>query len=183
MSSILSVTCEEPEGKFERKVYPFTFNPPEVVKLYDKFSRFPVIFGRELKDAADFVNFFTYHNLSGGLEPMGLVWTIDDMVGAFYMNELSDTEASVHYSFFDRRHKGREPLVKAMLRYIFKTYGFVRLNVYIPAYVGMVPRLFIERCGFRMEGRKRKCSWWKGQWFDVYLYGILPEDLEDGCED
>jgi hypothetical protein len=67
-----------------------------------------------------------------------------------------------------------------MVKHLFDAYGFVRVNAYIPAQAGMGTRLFIERCGFKMEGRKRRASWWKGKWFDVYLYGILPEDVNDG---
>jgi RimJ/RimL family protein N-acetyltransferase len=56
----------------------------------------------------------------------------------------------------------------------------VRLNAYIPAQAGMGPRLFVERCGFKIEGRKRQASWWKDRWFDVHLYGILKEGFENG---
>jgi hypothetical protein len=174
----MQVICNEPEGEVTRTVWPFSFTKENILKLYEAASKFPVLFGRPLDSLEDFVRFFTMENLSGDPEPQGLIWIVDDFTGMFYLNEISDIEATVHYSFFDRRHKGREPLVRAMLQNVFEQYKFVRLNAYIPAQVGMGPRLFVERCGFKIEGRKRKASWWKGIWFDVHLYGILPEDLD-----
>ncbi len=174
----MQVLCHEPEGDVLRTVREFSFDIPNLRRLYEEASKFPVLFGRPLDGPEDMVNFFITQTLAGDPEPQGLIWIVDDFVGMFYMNEISDIEATVHYSFFDRRHKGREPLVRAMLKRVFDDYGFVRLNVSIPAQAGMGPRLFVERCGFKIEGRKRKASWWKGAWFDVHLYGILREDLD-----
>jgi len=176
----MQVLCNEPEGPILRKVWKFSFMKENTLRLYEQASKFPVLFGRPLESLEDFTKFFISQNLSGDAEPQGLIWIIDDFVGMFYLNEISDIEATVHYSFFDRRHKGREPLVKAMLKNVFEEYPFVRLNAYIPAQAGMVPRLFVERCGFKIEGRKRQASWWKNRWFDVNLYGILREDFENG---
>lgn len=178
----MQVLCHEPEGDVTRNIWRFTFTVQNTQALYAQASKFPVLFGRPLRDITDIVNFFTAHNQSDDIEAQGLIWIVDDFRGMFYLNNISDIEADVHYSFFDRRHKGREPLVRAMLKMVFERYGFVRLNAYVPAQAGFGTRAFVERCGFRMEGRKRKASWWKDHWFDVYLYGILSEDVLDGSE-
>ena len=174
----MKVICKEPEGEVERTIWPFTFTRENTLKLYENASKFPVLFGRPLEGLEDFTKFFITQNLSGDAEPQGLIWIVDDFKGMFYLNSMTDIEADVHYSFFDRRHKGREPLVRAMLHKVFEEFKFVRLNAYGPAQAGMGVRLFVERCGFRIEGRKRQASWWKSRWFDVYLYGILREELE-----
>lgn len=180
--STLKITCKEPEGDIEREVWPFKFTREHTLRLYNAAKQFPVIFGRPLKSIEDFTAYFITQNLSGDAEPTGLIWVIDDFKGMFHLNEISDTEATVHYSFFDRRHKGREELVRAMVKKVFEEYKFVRLNAYVPAYAGLRVRMFVERCGFKVEGRKRNATWWKDRWFDTYLYGILPEDLKDGSE-
>jgi RimJ/RimL family protein N-acetyltransferase len=177
---MLTVKCVEPEGEVEHEVWPFTFTRENTQKLYEKASKFPVLFNRPLTSTEDFLSYFITQNLSGDPEPLGLLWVIGDFRGMFYMNDIGDTEATVHYSFFDRRHKGREPLVREMLKIIFNHYGFVRLNAFVPAYAGIRVRIFAENCGFKMEGRKRKAAWWKGHWFDTYMYGILSEDVIDG---
>lgn len=174
----MQVTCTEPDGEVVHTVWPFSFTRENTLRLYEVASKFPVLFGRPLDGLEDMLKFFITQNLSGDAEPQGLIWIVDDFKGMFYLNNLSDIEADVHYSFFDRRHKGREVLVQSMLRKVFDEFNFVRLNAYVPAQAGLGVRLFVERCGFRMEGRKRKASWWKSRWFDVYLYGILPEDLD-----
>jgi hypothetical protein len=176
----MQVLCHEPEGDVLRNVWKFSFTKENTLKLYEQASKFPVLFGRPLNDISDMVNHFISHTLSGDIEPQGLIWIVDDFKGMFYLNNISDIEADVHYSFFDRRHKGREVLVRAMVAQVFTQYGFVRLNAYVPAQAGFGVRSFVERCGFRIEGRKRKASWWKDRWFDVHLFGILPEDIADG---
>lgn len=179
----MKVICKEPEGEVERHVWSFAFTRENTLRLYQEASKFPVLFGRPLNGIEDMLKFFITQNLSGDAEPQGLIWVVDDFQGMFYLNNISDIDAHVHYSFFDRRHKGREVLVREMLKKVFREFGFVRLNAYVPAQAGVGVRLFVERCGFKMEGRRRKASWWKDRWFDVYMYGILPEDLEDGSKD
>jgi RimJ/RimL family protein N-acetyltransferase len=173
----MKVVCKEPEGPVEREVWPFVFNRENIFKLYKAASQFPVLFDGAVGTMENFLSRFLVENLSGDIEPAGLIWVIDDFVGIVYMNNISLEEADVHYSFFDRRHKGRETLVSAMLKYAFNKYRFTRLNAQIPAYAGLGPRIFAERCGFRLEGRKRKAVWYKGEKFDVYLYGILAEEV------
>lgn len=176
----MKVICNEPGGPVERHVWSFSFTRENTLRLYEEAVKFPVLFGRPLSGIEDMLKFFITQNLSGDAEPQGLIWVVDDFKGMFYLNNIRDIDASVHYSFFDRRHKGREVLVRAMLKKVFDEYNFVRLNAYVPAYAGTGVRLFVERCGFQREGRRRNASWWKDRWFDTYLYGILPEDLKDG---
>lgn len=181
MTAILSVVCHEPEGARELFVYPLHFHAEELRKFYDQASKFPVLFGKKLDNMSDFLNYVLLENLSGEPEPAGLYWKIldknDTYIGVFFMDHITHDEADVYYSFFDKRHRGREVLVKEMLRYIFHQFRFIRSNVSIPAYAGMGPRKFIERCGFKIEGRKRKACFWRGDRFDVHCYGILREEL------
>lgn len=172
----ITANCIEPEGSIIREVWPFAFTRIGLQKLYEQCQKFPVLTGKPLTNLKDFLDILIGENLSGDPEPLALYWIVDNYVGMFCMDNIRLEEADVHYSFFDRRHKGRESLVRAMLQMVFDQYPLTRLNVYIPAYVGMGPRLFIERCGFKMEGCKRAASWWKGKKFNVYCYGILKEE-------
>lgn len=174
----MDVLCKEPEGPVTRHVWPFTFTPDATRELWNRASKYPILFGKKLSSIEEFLDVFITQNQSGAAEANGLLWIVDDFVGMFYLENITLTEATVHYAFFDGRHRGREELVKEMCKMVFEKYKFNRLNAFIPAYVGMIPRNFIDRCGFKIEGRKRNASWWKGKLFHSYCYGILPEDLD-----
>ncbi|KAJ4394666.1 hypothetical protein N0V93_003885 [Gnomoniopsis smithogilvyi] len=36
-----------------------------------------------------------------------------------------------------------------------------------------------EKCGFKLEGRRRQCFWHDRKWYDLFLYGILEEEWEE----
>ena len=187
MSYIVSEMCDEPEGNMLRHVWVFKFTPENIEKLWEKCSKFPVIFGNVVSSKAAFLNYFL--GMEGDkIVPKGLFFIVDDFVGVYYMtNIIPEQDALVHYSFFDRRHHGRLELTKAMLKYVFAEYGFERLSVEIPMYTAthngkkdnkfINAFQFVERLGFKYEGRKRKAIKYKNEWFDVKLFGLLKTEV------
>lgn len=180
---ILSAVCDEPEGKVERFVYPLIFTPENLQKFWDRAKQFPTIYGREIKGIEDFYHMFINTSDKGEIDLNGLFWVIDDFVGVFYMTDITPYQANVHYSFFDKRHKGRLDLVKKMLRYIFNRYHFKRINVEIPLYATKYTRFFVSNLGFTLEGRKRKAAYFRGEWWDVMQYGMLDTEAFNRRED
>lgn len=175
---VIEVLCDEPEGQVIRRVRPLLFTPENLQKFWDKAKQFQTIYGREFDNVQDFYHMFIRQEPGGDLNLNGLFWVIDDFVGVFYMTDITLTEANVHYSFFDRRHKGRHNLVREMLKYVFSRYPFLRrVNVEIPGYATKYTRHFIIDVGFALEGRKRKAITYKGQVFDMFLFGILKEEV------
>ena len=184
---LLSAVCQEPEGEVERKVWLFKFTPDNIEKLWAKCSKFPVIFGNIVSDKATFLEYFL--GLEGErLMPKGIFFVLDDFVGVYYMTHIiPGIDAEVHYSFFDRRHHGRLDITKLMLKYVFENYGFERLSVEIPMYTAahngkkdnkyINAFQFVERLGFKYEGRKRKAIKYKDEWFDVKLFGLLKTEI------
>jgi len=189
---ILSVPCKEKKATIVRSVRPLYISTESLRVFYEKCRQFPVIFGRPLKDFDDFYrHFFTVRD--GKLSLTGLLWVVDDFVGIYYLTEIYPEQADAHFTFFDKRLEGREEMTREMLRYIFTEFPtLVRLNVSLPAYVNEKVFQFVDRVGFKMEGKKRKCAFWKGKWFDALQYGILRteiltepatvEDLKNGSE-
>jgi RimJ/RimL family protein N-acetyltransferase len=177
MEPILSVPCNERRGTVVRKIYPLIFTPENLQKFWQKSSQFPVIFGRRLEGPEDFArHFFT---LRGDVPAAtGLFWVVDDFVGVFYLTEIFSEQADAHFTFFDKRLEGREQLTIEMVKYVFEEFPtFQRLNVSLPCYVNEKVFQFISRIGFKLEGRKRACSYWKEKWFDAVQYGILRKEL------
>jgi RimJ/RimL family protein N-acetyltransferase len=177
--AIFKVECDEPEGKIIRTVYPLEFTPENVQKFWTCAKQFPSLYGKEILDnEAAFAQIFMRTNAVGEYELNGLLWVVDDFVGVFYLSDISfdremPLDALVHYTFFDKRHKGRKPLVKRMIKHVFDRYKFQRLSAEVPLYTKEHTRHFITDLGFHYEGKRLKSAHYKDDWFDTNLYGIL----------
>jgi RimJ/RimL family protein N-acetyltransferase len=179
--AVVIVRCDEPEGQVVRRIRPMSLSLDNIRKFWDKSKQFPTLFGEEI--SGDYVKFLNMlvHEGPNGIEINGLFWVVDDFVGMYYMTEIDPGfDANVHYSFFDRRQKGRVKLSQEMLRYAFDKYQFRRFSVEVPLFVSKMTLNFIEEIGFKKEGRKREKALYKSQWFDVACYGLLREELING---
>lgn len=162
-------------------IHSLTFDQNTLQKFWEKASQFPTVYGHEVKDFASFMSMF-FEQDNGQFVPRGLFWVLNDFTGVFYLTEIREedgelSDANAHYTFFDKRHHGREPLVKEMLKFWFKKYKFQRLSAHIPNYVTPQARHFAVNCGMALEGKRRKAAKYKGEWFDVNLYGILKSEV------
>jgi RimJ/RimL family protein N-acetyltransferase len=177
---VTSALCQEPEGDVERFVYPMDLSMDNLRIFWEKSKGFRTVFRDEVN--GDFKKFCELFISQDGerLRAHGLFWVIDDFVGVYYMTHLTEVECEVHYTFFDRRHKGREELTRSMLRYAFETFGFRRMNVEVPLYASRHTFGFTTAIGFRKEGIKRKCIQYKGEWFDATYFGLLREEALNG---
>ena len=174
---VVSAECDEPEGVITRHVYFMPLSPNNLRNLWEKARQFDTLFTEEIRgNFKKFLEVFLRQSVNG-VETNGLFWVVDDFVGVFYMNNIiPDLEADVHYSFFDRRHRGRLELVRKMISYGFQRYGFQRMTVWIPVYATRHTFKFITDLGFKDEGKKRKAALYKGKLFDVVLFGILRQE-------
>lgn len=163
-------------GEYEVRKMPISAENLEAFWQHAK--KYPVIFGKEILNNADeFIKMFIY-NENGEYRTNGLFYVVDNFTGIFYLSDIIPGEdALAHYTFFDRQHNGRQELVKDMLKYVFERYQFQRLSVQIPNYATEQARHFVQSIGFAYEGKKRKAAFYKNDWFDVNLYGILKSEV------
>lgn len=179
------LTVQMSDGEDAYAVYKLIFTPENMKKFWEHAKEFPTIYGKEfLGDVNQFLDCIGIVNGSNGYESHGLFWVINDFTGVFYLTDIVEsggeiTDAVAHYTFFDRRHHGREKLLVEMLHYLFRRYGFSRLSVEIPNYATPQARHFILDCGFKYEGKKRRAVKYKQDLFDVNLYGILRSELPE----
>jgi len=176
---VLSVECDEPSGKITRHIRPLRMTQENLYILYNKFKQFKTIIGKEFSgDFKQFCTLFLTQNKDGSIDSNGIFWIIDDFVGIFYITDIEPgIDCRVHYSFFDRRHKGRVNLINQMTTYIFNTFGFQRITAKIPLYAKPSVLHFTEaRLGYTKEGRMRQAERFDGKWFDVNIYGLLREE-------
>lgn len=175
---ILSVVCNEANGPVTRKVYPLVFTIENLKKLWEKSKQHRSLMNKEISnDFTKFCNVLMYENENGQVRAKGIFWVIDDFVGVFYMTNIMDTEALVHYTFFDGAIRGRRGLTMEMIRYVFRKFGFWRLNVEIPLYANKKAIDFTCSLGFRKEGRKRKAARMYDTKFDVLTLGLIRSDI------
>lgn len=182
---ILSVQCDEPNNSVVRHIYPLALSLENIERMWMKTKEFRTLFSDEIN--GDFKKFceviLSADDCGKNVYANGLFWVIDDFVGIYYMSHIVPSiEARVHYTFFDRRHTGRENLTKAILKYVIHRYKFRRLSVEVPTYASKHTFAFVEQLGFQREGRKRRCIFYKEEWRDVILYGILAEEIENGVQ-
>lgn len=172
--------CDEPEGKVLRTVRHIEFTQENLIKLYQQVSKFSTFMGQEINSMEDLLRFFVAEDSNHMLQPKGLCLVIDDFIGIFWLTDINGLfEASVHYTFFDRRHKGRVELCKKALAFCFQTFKFHRLYTAVPVYAVGVMR-FIESLGFVKYGRSRKNRIYKGKYYDACLYDLLSEEFLNG---
>lgn len=176
---VVTAVCREPEGIVVRSAYAMQLSQENLQLFWSKARKFTTVFSVEVKD--DFKKFCELFLSQEGndVRAHGLFWVIDDFVGIYYMTHITGNDAQVHYTFFDRRHFGREELTREMLRYVFRRFGFWRLSVEIPNYVSSHTHGFVSALGFKKEGKKRKAVEFKDARHDVITYGLLREEILD----
>jgi RimJ/RimL family protein N-acetyltransferase len=160
------------------KVYPLRLTPESLAKLYSLSRPHPTLLGEWIRTPIDFAKLWVTELADGTLDPKCLVWVVDEYVGIFYLTDIqAGIDALCHYCFFDSRTKGRADLTRNMLRYVFQEYQFHRLTIEVPLFAhAAFP--FVESLGFIREGRKRHCRYYKGEWFDVNIYGMLADEVK-----
>lgn len=174
-AAIFSCECHEPKGVVTRSVYPMPLTAGNLKEFWEHAKNYRTLFDAEV--GGDFKKFCEMF-LSMDEDKVwanGLFWRIDDFTGVFYMTHIQDTDAQIHYSFFDRRHHGRQVLTRKMIQYVFNRYGFQRLTAEIP-YFANGTHGFVQEVGLVPEGRKRKAILFDGEWFDVKCFGVLREE-------
>jgi RimJ/RimL family protein N-acetyltransferase len=63
-------------------------------------------------------------------------------------------------------------IVMTVMRYAFEELGFERLDATIISYNAPSIKLFTEKCGWVIEGRKENWYWRKNQYWDKIMLGI-----------
>lgn len=188
--------CNEPEGKIVRSVYKVVFTPQTLDEIYNKAAKFRTLMGWEIPSREHFVAFFLHPKKDGSFDSRGLCARVDDYIGLFWLTDINydkpPFDASIHYTFFDRRHRGRVELCRAAIDYVFRTYEFERLWTQVPLYMSTKKETetrkehiwsvlnFVERIGFRKEGRLKNKMMYKNNLFDANLYALTKNEALSG---
>ncbi len=174
---VMSVECNERGGTITRDVSLCELSIENLKFLYEKLSEFPILFNDYVtNDLNSFIDAFVAVQADGSVKSRGIIWLVDD-VGILFINGIiPHYEAQAHFTFWDKKIRGRENLILKMLKYLFEEYKFHRIVVQVPLYAPPVMR-FVERLGFTKEGRKREATLRDGEWFDVNLYSMIEHEV------
>lgn len=175
---VLKVVCREPNGPILRNIYLAELTIERLKYYYERLKKFKWIFNNFMKDDLDsFIRtFISQSRLTGDVVANGLVWEVDD-VGLLGLSDIIPKhDATLHFSFWDRRTKGREVLLREFVKYVFRVFEFNRLSAEVPLYAAPWLPMIYEAAGFVAEGRKRKDAFYEGQWFDTRMLSVLREE-------
>jgi len=176
-ATIFTVECREPGGSVVRSVRPARLSTDRLRYYWEKLNQFDVLFNDEVRgDLRPFIETFLSGDSNSGVRANGLVYEVDD-VGILYLTDLTEVSAQAHFTFWDRRIRGRETLMRAMLEFGFKEFGFHRITCMIPLYSARWLSRTVEKAGFVKEGRAREVARYKGQWFDAIIYSVLRHEV------
>lgn len=68
--------------------------------------------------------------------------------------------------------------VMAIMRFCFEELGLNRLEGQILDYNKASYKLYVEKCGWSVEGTKRQCAFKGGKYHDGYMVSILKKDYQ-----
>lgn len=175
---IFSHECYEHKRYITRSVWLMDYSLDNLRKLWERSREHRILFSDDVNgDFHKFCNIFLSQDVHGNLSTNGLLWVVDDFVGILFMSQIKRKEALLHFSFFDGRL--RKDISGRMIEYIFNNYDFSRLNAEIVPFASKRVFNFVESLGFKKEGNKRKALIYKGEPWDLVLYGLLREEFEE----
>ena len=167
---LFQATCKEGDRKVVRSVRPMVLNGEDIVRLWFKLSKFPILFASPQE--TNFRNFVRILQ-----DPYTVLLEVDD-IGMFMISDLTPgVEAKIHISFWDSRLSGREPLLRELTKWVLDVLHVRRVSAPIRADARAM-RAFMDRVGFYFEGALKNWVQRETKYFDLHLYGVTREEVD-----
>lgn len=151
--------------------------PEKIKELWVKASKYPVLFSDST--GGKFEPF--YWTL---VNPMSIWFEVrsslsrDGPLGLLYLTDIHPgIDATAHFTFWDKRAVGREPLILFIAEWLMDHFNLMRLGTAIPPYQKGVVR-FVERLGFVKEGEARDATLYNGEVWPLIMFGMTRRDLD-----
>ena len=168
---LFSAVCKEGDERVERAARPMILTGDDVVRLWFKLSKFPILFASPQE--SNFKNFTRMLN-----DEYSILIEFPDVGMALITDIVPGTEARFHISFWDSRLKGREPLVRELVRWVIETLNVRRVSAPIRADARAM-RAFMQRTGLYLEGILKNWIQKDHKFFDLHLYGIVDHEVDE----
>ena len=145
-----------------------SFNKESLREVWEKLKDFDPLFSdREMRKPEVFLDEFLSND--------SLILIVEE--GFILLDNIVEgLRGEVHFSFFDKKLSGKEELMREVLLWFFLTYNLKRIETFIPSYAKAVER-FLLKVGLKKEGILRNRVFHKDLLLDIYVYGILLEEV------
>lgn len=151
--------------------------PEKIRELWDEYRKHDTLFSDYTRGKVDPFLDALFNSFSVWAEVYDE--TDDQPIGAFMISDvIPNFDAKGHFTFWDSKASGREPLVWRMMKFWMTQFSLHRLSAEVPGHQRGVIR-FIERLGFEHEGTRREGNIHKGSWVNMEMFGILQEELDE----
>lgn len=172
---LFSARCREGDKHdptyVNRKARPMLLDSEEVVKLWFRLNKFPILFATPQE--SNFNNFVRMLQ-----DEYSILLKFDDVGMAMITDIVPGIEARFHISFWDSRLSGREQLIRELIKWMFSTLRVRRVAAPVRADARAM-RAFLERTGLYFEGALK--NWVEredNKYFDLHLYGITKPEVD-----
>lgn len=168
---LFEAQCFEGEGSVTRKARPMILTSDDVVNLWFKLRQFPILFASPQE--TNFKNFVSLIQ-----DEYSVLVEFGDVGMAMVSGIVPGIEAKIHISFWDSRLKGREPLIRELVRWTLDVFGVRRVSMPIRADARAM-RAFAERVGLYFEGALKNWVKKDNRLFDLHLYGVTEPEVDE----
>lgn len=171
---LFSAECTEGDKpntyKITRSARPMILGSEEIVQLWFKLSKFPILFATPQE--ANFRNFVKILQ-----DEHTVLLAFDDVGMAMVTDIVPGVEAKIHISFWDSKLSGREPLIRELVRWTQDVLRVRRVSAPIRADARAM-RAFMERVGLYFEGALKNWVKKENRLYDLYLFGVTTDETD-----
>lgn len=150
---------------------------PKIMRLWGKVNEHKSLFSDLTRN--NFTNFVRYITQAQSIWLE--IYQNGNLVGIICFTGMQAVvDIEVHMIIFDRHPAEKLPIVKEIIRYMFRNFPINRITAHAPEMFYGTIRL-LKKVGFTEEGRKRQARCMSDKWFDVMIYGITREEVMSQC--
>lgn len=114
-------------------------------------------------------------NTKLAIEYNGEVIGYTNILNIDWKNRTAWTGIKLFENMYRGQGLGRDS-VMAIMRFCFEELGLNRLEGQIIEYNEASYKLYVDKCGWKVEGKKKECVYRGNEYHDVYMVAILKTD-------
>lgn len=153
----------------------------ELVEIHNNLVERSILDHDELADLKSWIEIYHKNRFqSEEKSDFMIINEFGDFIGTIGYKQISSFDYAVGYRLFRKKHRGLGYMTEALeefVRYLFETKEtLMRLTIEVNQL--NIPSMKVaEKCGFKLEGVKRKAYMLRGKLVDFHQYGLLRKEI------